>query len=59
MDYETLFHYSNYLLLFRYSTFCGYPPEIVKKMPKKDLAEEVSLSYIFNIVLFIVLATKI
>ncbi|KAG2667324.1 hypothetical protein I3843_15G106000 [Carya illinoinensis] len=24
-----------------YSTFCGYPPEIVKKMPKKDLAEEV------------------
>ncbi|KAK2968366.1 hypothetical protein RJ640_019504 [Escallonia rubra] len=25
----------------RYNTFCGYPPEIVKKMPKKDLAEEV------------------
>ncbi|KAH0875839.1 hypothetical protein HID58_073201 [Brassica napus] len=24
-----------------YSTFCGHPPEIVKKMPKKDLAEEV------------------
>ncbi|XP_015070599.1 uncharacterized protein LOC107014974 isoform X2 [Solanum pennellii] len=24
-----------------YSTFCGYPPEIVKKLPKKDLAEEV------------------
>ncbi|XP_020274257.1 uncharacterized protein LOC109848936 isoform X2 [Asparagus officinalis] len=24
-----------------YSTFCGYPPEVVKKMPKKDLAEEV------------------
>ncbi|XWS61003.1 hypothetical protein CRYUN_Cryun07bG0088000 [Craigia yunnanensis] len=24
-----------------YSTFSGYPPEIVKKMPKKDLAEEV------------------
>lgn len=24
-----------------YNTFCGYPPEIVKKMPKKDLAEEV------------------
>ncbi|KAL0801766.1 hypothetical protein Bca101_056942 [Brassica carinata] len=23
-----------------YSTFCGHPPEIVKKMPKKDLAEE-------------------
>ncbi|KAF2298789.1 hypothetical protein GH714_027800 [Hevea brasiliensis] len=23
-----------------YNTFCGYPPEIVKKMPKKDLAEE-------------------
>lgn len=27
-----------------YNTFCGYPPEIVKKMPKKDLAEEVSTS---------------
>jgi len=25
----------------RYNTFCGYPPEVVKKMPKKDLAEEV------------------
>ncbi|XP_059640212.1 uncharacterized protein LOC132282515 isoform X2 [Cornus florida] len=24
-----------------YNTFCGYPPEIVKKMPKKELAEEV------------------
>ncbi|KAI3944325.1 hypothetical protein MKW92_032505 [Papaver armeniacum] len=24
-----------------YNTFCKYPPEIVKKMPKKDLAEEV------------------
>ncbi|KAK9669033.1 hypothetical protein RND81_13G104000 [Saponaria officinalis] len=24
-----------------YNTFCTYPPEIVKKMPKKDLAEEV------------------
>ncbi|CAO2818394.1 unnamed protein product [Amaranthus hypochondriacus] len=24
-----------------YNTFCSYPPEIVKKMPKKDLAEEV------------------
>ncbi|MBA0799937.1 hypothetical protein Gohar_010415, partial [Gossypium harknessii] len=24
-----------------YNTFSGYPPEIVKKMPKKDLAEEV------------------
>jgi hypothetical protein len=24
-----------------YNTFCGYPPEIVKKMPKKDLAEEI------------------
>ncbi|PQP93246.1 uncharacterized protein Pyn_22772 [Prunus yedoensis var. nudiflora] len=23
-----------------YNTFCGYPPEIVKKMPKKDLTEE-------------------
>ncbi|KAI3440534.1 RING-type domain-containing protein [Psidium guajava] len=24
-----------------YNTFCGYPPDIVKKMPKRDLAEEV------------------
>ncbi|KNA19946.1 hypothetical protein SOVF_056740, partial [Spinacia oleracea] len=24
-----------------YNTFISYPPEIVKKMPKKDLAEEV------------------
>ncbi|KAH9778539.1 RING-type domain-containing protein [Citrus sinensis] len=24
-----------------YNTFCGYPPEVVKKMPKKELAEEV------------------
>ncbi|GAB4860958.1 hypothetical protein Ancab_036118 [Ancistrocladus abbreviatus] len=24
-----------------YNTFCSYPPEIVKKMPKKELAEEV------------------
>ncbi|CAA6664303.1 unnamed protein product [Spirodela intermedia] len=24
-----------------YNTFCGYPPEVVKKMPKKDLAEEI------------------
>ncbi|CAL0307149.1 unnamed protein product [Lupinus luteus] len=24
-----------------YNTFSGYPPDIVKKMPKKDLAEEV------------------
>ncbi|WOL02814.1 hypothetical protein Cni_G11533 [Canna indica] len=24
-----------------YNTFCGYPPEVVKKMAKKDLAEEV------------------
>ncbi|XP_074317222.1 uncharacterized protein LOC141653384 isoform X1 [Silene latifolia] len=24
-----------------YNTFCNYPPEVVKKMPKKDLAEEV------------------
>nr|XP_016434817.1 PREDICTED: uncharacterized protein LOC107761150 [Nicotiana tabacum] len=38
---ETLVRYSNYLLFCRYNTFCGYPPEIVKKMPKKDLAEEV------------------
>lgn len=29
----------------RYNTFSGYPPEIVKKMPKKDLAEEVICSY--------------
>ena len=27
--------------LLRYNTFYGYPPEIVKKMPKKELAEEV------------------
>ncbi|CAL9059125.1 unnamed protein product [Musa banksii] len=25
----------------KYDTFCGYPPEVVKKMAKKDLAEEV------------------
>ncbi|KAK6925218.1 hypothetical protein RJ641_009544 [Dillenia turbinata] len=24
-----------------YNTFCGYPPDIVKKMPKKELTEEV------------------
>ncbi|KAG4982691.1 hypothetical protein JHK87_027440 [Glycine soja] len=24
----------------RYNTFCGYPLEIVNKMPKKELAEE-------------------
>ncbi|XP_035840065.1 uncharacterized protein LOC110918710 isoform X4 [Helianthus annuus] len=24
-----------------YNTFCGYPPEVVKKMPKKALTEEV------------------
>ncbi|KAI3762754.1 hypothetical protein L1987_53195 [Smallanthus sonchifolius] len=24
-----------------YNTFCGHPPEVVKKMPKKDLTEEV------------------
>ncbi|KMZ74000.1 Baculoviral IAP repeat-containing protein [Zostera marina] len=24
-----------------YNTFCGYPPEIVKKMAKKDLTEEI------------------
>ncbi|RWW23101.1 hypothetical protein BHE74_00023633, partial [Ensete ventricosum] len=24
-----------------YNTFVGYPPEVVKKMAKKDLAEEV------------------
>jgi len=29
------------LSLHRYNTFSGYPPEIVKKMPKRDLAEEV------------------
>ncbi|KAJ0571161.1 putative transcription factor C2H2 family [Helianthus annuus] len=29
------------MFLHSYNTFCGYPPEIVKKMPKKDLAEEV------------------
>uniref|UniRef100_N1QTT5 Uncharacterized protein n=1 Tax=Aegilops tauschii TaxID=37682 RepID=N1QTT5_AEGTA len=26
-----------------YNTFSGYPPEVVKKMPKKDLAEEAHL----------------
>jgi len=26
-----------------YNTFSGHPPEIVKKMPKEDLAEEVTL----------------
>lgn len=31
------------IFVFRYNTFSGYPPEVVKKMPKKDLAEEVSL----------------
>ncbi|KAJ0614916.1 putative transcription factor C2H2 family [Helianthus annuus] len=25
-----------------YNTFCGYPPEVVKKMPKKALTEETS-----------------
>ena len=28
--------------VWRYNTFCGYPPEVVRKMPKKDLAEEVA-----------------
>ncbi|KAF3776127.1 RING finger protein B [Nymphaea thermarum] len=32
-----LFHSANA----GYNTFCGPPPEVVKKMPKKDLAEEV------------------
>ncbi|XP_031497306.1 uncharacterized protein LOC116262263 [Nymphaea colorata] len=32
-----LFHSTNA----GYNTFCGPPPEVVKKMPKKDLAEEV------------------
>lgn len=31
------------IFVFRYNTFSGYPPEVVKKMPKKVLAEEVSL----------------
>lgn len=30
------------LYLCSYNTFCGYPPEVVKKMPKNDLAEEVT-----------------
>lgn len=34
------------LVLCRYNTFCGYPPEIVKKMPKKDLTEEVIIIFI-------------
>jgi len=34
---------ADYLLIGeRYNTFCGYPPEVVRKMPKKDLAEEVT-----------------
>ena len=32
----------------RYNTFSGYPPEIVKKMPKKDLAEEVIITLFIN-----------
>lgn len=31
-----------------YNTFCGHPPEIVKKMPKKDLAEEVFLLFLLH-----------
>uniref|UniRef100_A0A2P2L7D8 Uncharacterized protein MANES_01G020500 n=1 Tax=Rhizophora mucronata TaxID=61149 RepID=A0A2P2L7D8_RHIMU len=31
-----------------YNTFSGYPPEIVKKMPKKDLAEEVFTSFLLS-----------
>ncbi|KAF9671415.1 hypothetical protein SADUNF_Sadunf12G0045300 [Salix dunnii] len=31
----------SYIITSSYNTFCGYPPEIVKKMPKKDLTEEV------------------
>lgn len=44
----------------RYDTFCGYPPEVVKKMAKKDLAEEVIMNlwcflphYFYEITLFI------
>jgi hypothetical protein len=33
----------------RYNTFSGYPPEVVKKMPKKDLAEEVSLLLFYDL----------
>ncbi|PWZ23977.1 hypothetical protein Zm00014a_039801 [Zea mays] len=29
-----------------YNTFCGYPPEVVRKMPKKDLAEETLTSHL-------------
>ena len=48
----SLFHYSLFFsmhyvpiicsFVWRYNTFCGYPPEVVRKMPKKDLAEEVA-----------------
>ncbi|KAL5186004.1 RING finger protein B [Glycine soja] len=38
-----------------YNTFSGYPPEIVKKMPKKELAEEVLFPY----VLCSILGTKV
>ncbi|KAK4395784.1 hypothetical protein Sango_1732700 [Sesamum angolense] len=31
-----------------YNTFSGYPPEIVKKMPKKDLAEEAPVQMLSN-----------
>ncbi|PNY11416.1 transmembrane fragile-X-F-associated protein [Trifolium pratense] len=33
-----------------YNTFSGYPPEIVKKMPKRDLAEEVDMNIHSSIV---------
>ena len=40
-------------LMCSYNTFCGYPPEIVKKMPKKDLAEEVIKSSLFFFVFYL------
>lgn len=42
------------LLVLRYNTFCGYPPEVVRKMPKRDLAEEVTFS-LFILLLFTLL----
>ena len=29
------------VLFIRYNTFAGLPPQVVKKLPRKDLAEEV------------------
>jgi hypothetical protein len=34
-----------------YSTFCSYPPEVVKEMPKEVLVKEVIFSYFCNNIL--------